>query len=391
VICMRYILILLILASLGWTILPNSLQLAGAAEQGISDTKIWVGTSVPLSGHASYLGHGIVTGINTYFRYINSEGGIHGRKLALRAYDDDYNPPLMISNVKRLIHDDKVFALIGLVGTPTTLAVVGHSQEHGVPLLFSFTGAIELRNPVKQYIMNLRPSYWDECATAVDYFIEHGKRRFAVFYQNDAYGINGRNGVERRLIKYDLNLVSEASYIRGVSDVKDQVQEIKKYKPDVVVMIGTADACSAFVKKAVSEGMQDVWFSNVSFVGSHELANKLQDAEATVFVTEVFPSPFNASLPAVEEYRQLMKKFYPESEPNPVSFEGFLSAKLFVEAMKRKGDNHNGQGLIRILEDMHDVDIGIGEKINFSSLDHQGLDRVYITRIENGKIIYLQD
>lgn len=388
---MRYAIVFFVLFCLYGTIVPNSVHWAGAVEQGITDNKILVGTSVPLSGHASYLGHGVITGIKAYFEYINNQGGILGRKIELVAYDDDYNPPLMISNVKRLIEKDRVFALIGLVGTPTTLTVVGFCQEWKIPLLFSFTGAIELRNPVKKFIMNLRPSYWDECATAVDYFIMHGKKRFAVFYQNDAYGINGRNGVERRLIKYDLNLIAEASYIRGQSDVQDQVREIKEYNPDVVVMIGTADACSAFVREAVSMGIKDVWFSNVSFVGSHELVRKLENSEATVFVTEVFPSPFDTSLPAVKEYLRLMKVFYPEIGPSPLSLEGFLSAKLFVEAMRRIGSNPDRQSLIGILEDMHDVDIGIGENVNFSSLDHQGLDRVYMTRVENGKIIYFQD
>lgn len=388
---MRHSPILSILFCFGSLLFTNNLHSAGVVEQGISDTKILVGSSSPLTGHASYLGQGVVTGLNIYFKYINSQGGIFGRTIELVAYDDDYNPPLMISNVTKMNNEDKVFALIGLVGTPTTLAVVGFCQDHKIPLLFSVTGAIELRKPVKKYIMNLRPSYWDECATAVDYFIKHGKKRFAVFFQNDAYGLNGRNGVERRLIKYDLNLISEASYIRGVSDVKDQVQEIHKYNPDVVIMIGTADACSAFVKEAVRMGMKDVWFSNVSFVGSHELAKQIQHSKAKVFVTEVFPSPKDTSLPAVREYRQLMATYYPEIEPNPLALEGFLSAKLFVEAMKRKGNNPDRESLITILEDMHDVDIGIGENVNFSSIDHQGLDRVYITRIENGKIIYLQD
>lgn len=369
----------------------NRLHPACAVVQGISDTRILVGTSVPLSGHAAYLGEGMVTGMATYFKYINSQGGIHGRMIDLISYDDDYNPPLMISNVKRLVEENRVFALIGLVGTPTTLTVVGYCQEREIPLLFSYTGAIELRKPIRKYILNLRPSYWDEGATAVDYFIGKGKRRFAVFYQNDAYGLNGRDGVERRLIKYDLNLIAEASYIRGESDVNEQVQEIKKFNPDVVFMVGTADACSAFVEEAVREGMQNVWFSNVSFVGSHELAKKLESSTATVFVTGVFPSPFDPSLPAVVEYRKLIAAFYPEEEPNPLSLEGFLAAKLFVEAMQRLGETPNQEYLIRILEQMQNVDIGIGEHINFSATDHQGLDRVYVTRIENGKVVYLQD
>lgn len=367
-------------------------QLSEAAEQEVSDSGILVGISLPLTGHASYLGLGIVTGMNAYFRHVNSQGGIHGRKIKCVAYDDDYNPPLMISNVRRMIDKDRVFALIGLVGTPTTLTVVAQCEKQKIPLLFPFTGAFELRQPIKNYVLNLRPSYWDEGAAAVDYFLKQGKRRIAVFYQNDAYGFNGRDGVERRLIKYDLGLAGEASYIRGESDVVSQVQEIKKSNPDVVVMIGTADPCSAFILEAVRQGMKDVLFSNVSFVGGHELAKRLPDCKATVFVTQVFPSVSDTSLPAVREYRQLMQTFFPATEPDQVSLEGFLNAKLFVEALKRNGaDDPDRERLIRTIEDMHEFDIGIGEKVNFSRTDHQGLDKIYFTRIEDGKTIYLQD
>jgi len=366
-------------------------QSAEAAEQDISSGGILVGTSAPLTGHASYLGLGIVTGMNAYFRHVNSQGGIHGRKIKCLAYDDDYNPPLMISNVRRLIDKDRVFALIGLVGTPTTLTIVEQCEKQKIPLLFPFTGAIELRHPVKNYVFNLRPSYWDEGAAAVDYFIKQGKRRIAVFYQNDAYGFNGRDGVERRLIKYDLGLAAEASYIRGESDVVSQVREIKKSNPDVVVMIGTADPCSAFILEAVRQGMKDVLFSNVSFVGGHELAKRLPDCRATVFVTQVFPSISDTSLPAVREYRQLMQAFFPATAPDQVSFEGFLNAKLFIEALKRNGADPDRERLVRTIEDMHEFDIGIGENVNFSRTDHQGLDKIYITRVEDGKIIYLQD
>ncbi|MEW6291293.1 MAG: ABC transporter substrate-binding protein [Thermodesulfobacteriota bacterium] len=362
-----------------------------AAGQGVSDSGILVGTSVPLTGHASYLGLGIVTGMNAYFKHVNSQGGIYGRAIKCVAYDDDYNPPLMISNVKSLFDKDRVFALIGLVGTPTTLTIVEQCEQQKIPLLFPFTGAIELRQPIKNYVLNLRPSYWDEGAAAVDYFIKHGKRRIAVFYQNDAYGLNGRNGVDRRLIKYDLGLAAEASYIRGVSDVETQVQEIKKSDPDVVVMIGTAEPCAAFIVEALRQGMKDVLFSNVSFVGAHELAKRLPDNKATVFVTQVFPSIADTSLPAVREYRRLMQTFFPATEPDQVSLEGFLNAKLFVEALKRSGVDPDRESLVKTIEDMHEFDIGIGEKVNFSLIDHQGLDKIYLTRIVDGKIIYLQD
>ncbi len=297
--------------------------------QNNSSSSVVLGTSVPLTGHASYLGHSIVAGMKAYFKHVNSQGGVHGRSVELIVYDDAYNPPLMISNVQSLIVEDKVDALISLIGTPTTLAVVRKSQKYEVPLLFPFTGAVELRYPSRENVVNLRPGYRMECAASVDYFIKKGRKRVAVFYQNDAYGLNGRNGVERRLIKYDLDLVAEASFSRGVVDVDTKVLEIVEQKPDVIFLIGTADVCAAFIKRAIAIGKDDIWFSAVSFVDAGELMRTLGGIDVTVYVTEVFPSVSDISLPAVREYRQLLNRFYPDMEPGQISFEGILMQKLW--------------------------------------------------------------
>ncbi len=371
-----------------WAVIPLA---AFAFESGITDVRVTLGSSVPLEGHASYLGRNIACGMQIYFNYLNDHGGVYGRKITTIVYDDDYNPPLMISNVRRLINENRVFALIGLVGTPTTLSVVKTCGDCKVPLLFPFTGARELRYPFKKYIVNLRPSYWNECAAGVDYFIRHSKKRFAVFYQRDAYGFNGRDGVDRRLIKYDLQLVGEASYIRGVSEVEKQVRELKRSAPDVIALIGTADVCAAFIREAVRQGMKDVWYFNVSFVGSQELARRLKDCTATVFITQVVPIPTDVSLPAVREYLRLLKDYFPESEPNLVSFEGFLDAKLFTEALRRADKNPDREGLIRAIEGIRDFDLGIGERVTFGPRDHQGLENIYLTRIQDGKILPVSD
>ncbi|MCD6320526.1 MAG: ABC transporter substrate-binding protein [Candidatus Desulfofervidaceae bacterium] len=362
-----------------------------AYDPGITDTQIVIGTSAALTGHAAFLGKNIVYGLRTYFNYINDRGGIYGRKIVHIAYDDDYNPPLMISNVRRLIHKDHIFALMGLVGTPTTLAVLKIVEESKIPLLCPFTGAQQLRYPFKKYVINLRASYWDECAAAVDYFVKHGKRRFAVFYQQDAYGLNGRQGVDRRLIKYDLRLVGEATYTRGCTDVRKQVAMLKQFNPDAIAMIGTYDACAAFIKEAVNQGMGNVWFFNVSFVGSDKLAALLKDTKATVFVTQVVPFPTDNSLPAVREYQELLNIYFPRVKPNFTCLEGFLDAKLFVEALKRAGPALTRENLIKAIESMHNLDLGIGEKVNFGSADHQGLSKVYITQIKHGQIIPVSD
>ncbi len=166
---------------LGTILFGSNSHTAQAADENrdITGAAIVFGTSVPLTGHASHLGHAVIAGMTSYFIHINNMGGVFGHPIELIVYDDAYNPPLMISNVRRLIVEDKVSALIGLVGTPTTLSVVHMSRKYKIPLLFPFTGAIELRRPPEKYIFNLRPGYREESAESVDFFIKKGRKRFA--------------------------------------------------------------------------------------------------------------------------------------------------------------------------------------------------------------------
>jgi len=330
----------------------------GAAAPGIYPDRVVIGTSLPLTGHASYLGENVVAGMQAYFRYVNEQGGVYGRRIILKAYDDTYSPPLMIGNVKRLISQDQVFALISLVGTPTTLTVVELCEESRIPLLFPITGAIELRRPVRRYIFNLRPSYWDECRKAVDFFVKKGKKRFAVFYQRDAYGLNGLEGVRRRLLKYELDVVAEASYLRGVHNVKDQVRQILKARPEVIALIGTAEVCATFVREAFTAGAKDVIFFGVSFTGAADMARRLKNLPVRLYMTQVLPSCYDTRLPAVREYQALLKKYFPEKIPSALSFEGFLNAKLFVHALQRLGPEPSRKEFIQIFQKFRNVNLG---------------------------------
>ncbi len=374
--------ILIVIFFLFWQVL------LARADPGLYEDRIIIGTSLPLTGHAAYLGQAVLAGMQAYFHYINAQGGVYGRRIVLKVYDDAYTPPLMIGHIKRLIEKDKVFAILSPAGTPTTLTVVEICQNQRVPLLFPITGAIELRHPVKRYIFNLRPSYWDECRAGVDFFIKRGKKRFAVFYQRDAYGLNGLQGVERRLIKYDLEPVAKASYLRGVSKVSKQVREIMRACPEVVALIGTADVCAAFIKEAVSY-RRAVSFFGVSFVGAKDLAKRRKDIKARVFMTQILPPYTDLSLLAVREYQKIFRKYFPSQPLTALSFEGFLNAKLFVYALKKAGPEVNRENLILMIEKFRNLDIGIGEKINFSETDHQGLNKVFIIQLKNGKISFI--
>ncbi|MCJ7594052.1 MAG: ABC transporter substrate-binding protein [Desulfobacterales bacterium] len=355
---------------------------------GVTPNQVLFGSSLALGGHAGYLGTQTLHGALAYLNFVNEHGGIHGRKIKVIAYDDGYDPPRCISNTQRLIEKDRVFGLFCYVGTPTSVEIIPLVEREKVPLLGLFTGAHILREPTKRYIMNVRASYYEETAAAIKHFIEDlHLKKVAVFYQDDAYGLDGLKGAELALKKYDLTPVAKGSYIRGTMDVEKGLDHIIASGAEAVVMVGTYDPCAKFIKLAKSRGFNPI-FHNVSFVGGDELARKLGADGEGVIVTQVVPPPeARVLLPAAKDYARLLKKYYPEDTPNFVGFEGFINAKILVEGLRRAGRDVTREGFIEAIESLERYFVGIGAKVSFSSKDHQGLEQVYFTQIRNGQLV----
>ena len=156
------------------------------AEDGISNSTITLGQSSALSGPAKDLGTNMRAGMEAYFAKINATGGINGREIKLISKDDGYEPDRAIKNTKELIENEKVFLLIGEVGTPTSQAVVPIAEKAKVPFFGPFTGAEFLRNPFKKYVINVRGSYYQEMEKLAEYLVDKkGLKKIACFYQND--------------------------------------------------------------------------------------------------------------------------------------------------------------------------------------------------------------
>ena len=354
---------------------------------GVSPNEIVIGSSLALEGHASFLGTQYLHGAMSLIEQINKEGGIHQRKIRVIAYDDGYDPPRCVANTQRLIHKDKVFCLFCYVGTPTTVKIIDTVEENKIPLLGLFTGADKLRFPFRHYIFNVRSSYYQETNAVVRYFAEEkGLRRMAVFYQYDDYGFDGLKGTQIALQKYGLTPVATGSFVRGTLDVEDALDKIQKSKAEAVIMIGTYSPCAKFIKEARARKYNPL-FHNVSFVGADKLVEELGDAGEGVLITQVVPPPTQRILlPASEQYSRLLSQYYPQDRPNFVSFEGFINARVLIEALRRAGREISREGFIRALESMKEHYVGIGAVINFGPQDHQGIDDVYLTEVRDGQL-----
>lgn len=343
--------------------------MTGRAETGVSDKEILVGQFAAFSGPAAQLGTRLNVGIQAYFKAVNDQGGVNGRTLRLLTRDDGYEPDKAVAAVKGLIDQDQVFALVGSVGTPTGLAAVPVLTAAKVPLVGMFTGAQGLREPFNRQVFHVRSSYFDETERIVQHLTTLGVKRIAVFYQNDAYGKAGLEGVTRALDKRQLKPAATATVERNTVDVATALNAILPTQPEAVVQIGAYKACAEFIKQARARGYGGQFF-NVSFVGSKALADELGAAGMGVVISQVVPFPYIPSSPVVREYQQRMKEAG-QAELDFSSMEGFLIGKVFVEGVRRAGRNLTRDALITGLESMKDVNLG-GFEINYSSRDHSG-------------------
>jgi len=373
--------------------------------------------SAAFKGPTGGLGIELYRGANAYLEYINNNGGIKGRKVIIKAYDDGYNPIPTIKNTMRLIEEDDVFALFNYIGTPTVtriLPILKASENKNIYLFFPFTGALPHRKPpYDEYVFNLRTTYEAETGGLVENFLKVGIKKIGIFYQIDAYGRSGWDGMRKTFKKHGLQIAKEVTYRRGAKytdNFEKQIKILKSAGAEAIVSVGAYAASAGFIRDARNSDWH-VPIANVSFVGSEFLISLLLDEEKktnkkytqNLIFSQVVPSYEDTSLKAVREYRMLMDTYknqpFHENLPKEydlfkysfVSFEGFLNAKVIVEIIKKMGNNPQRKDIKRVAESIKDLDIGIDEKISFSPKNHQGLYKVYYTTYKDGKFVTIRD
>lgn len=347
--------------------------------QGVTKDAILIGQSAALSGPAEALGREMKQGAEAYFKVVNDAGGINGRKIKLISLDDGYEPDRAKANTLKLVNEEKVLALFGYVGTPTSNAALPIFTEGKVPFIGAFTGAESLRTPFNRYIFNIRASYFDETERIVENLTAQGVKRIAVFYQNDAYGKAGLAGMERAMKKRNLPIVATATVERNTVDVANAVKVLAKEDAAAIVMISAYKSCAAFIREMQSAGKFPLFWS-VSFVGSKALANELGESARGTQISQVVPFPWSTEHKIVSEYQKLMGG---EANYSFTSLEGYIAARLLVEGLKRAGKTPTRESLVEGMENIGKMDLG-GFKVSFGPEDHQASGFVDLTIIGKG-------
>lgn len=358
---------------------------AGAQTPGVTSDRILFGQSAALGGPTADLGNEMRRGIQAAFEEVNRAGGVKGRRLELRSYDDRYEPELAIANTRRLIKDDGVFALIGAVGTTTSAASEPIARAAGVPFIAPFTGAEFLRDPALTHVVNVRASYFEETEAMVERLTtDLGITRIGVLYQDDSYGRTGLAGVRRALDRRGLELVGTGTYMRNTSAVKTAVLGLNQRNPDAIIVIGAYMPSAVFTQWARKLGIK-ARILNISFVGSDALASALGQAGDGVYITQVVPFPEGGSLPLLSEYRKALVASDASARPSFVSLEGYIAGRLTAEALARAGDLPSRESFLSALTTTGKFDIG-GFILNYGPGDNRGSEQVFLTVIQKGDI-----
>lgn len=330
--------------------------------------KIILGQSAALTGPAAQLGIQFQQGAKLWFDQVNAQGGVAGRMVEIRTLDDGYETDRCVANTRKFLEED-VFALFGYIGTPTSQAALPLLSKAQIPFIAPFTGAKVLREPAQKNVFHLRASYNDEIHVIVRQLTNLGLKKIAVFYQNDAYGQSGLEGVTQSLAALNLKPVGQASVERNSQNVDAAVKALLATSPDAIIQVSVYKSCAAFIRTARKAGYGGT-FHNLSGVGTQALVDELGKDGAGVVVTQVVPSPYHAARPITREFNDAVKKTGGAVQVNFSSMEGYLAAKLATEGLRRAGGKSiTREGLIAGIESIGRQSFG-GFDVHMSPAGH---------------------
>jgi ABC-type branched-subunit amino acid transport system substrate-binding protein len=301
--------------------------------------KIVVGCITDLTKSTAQYGIGVTQGLSLRFNKENRAGGINGKNIEMVVLDHGYDPKLAVDHLEDVLSKYKTDVIIGEEGSPTLSAMLPYVESEKVLMLFPYTGSSAFRKPEQGYMGHFRTSYKNEAKALAKYAVEKRKaRRFVVFYQNDAYGLDGLEGVREVLKKYKeegkVEDWIETYYLRNTTDVRASVEKIKTFQPEVIILCSVNAATSALIRDVGIENLTNVILMGISPLGG-EYVNFIKSKGLEYIVSNVVPNPHSDELEIVREYRQEMQRNGSKEAISIMSLEGYIGASIFIEILKR--------------------------------------------------------
>jgi ABC-type branched-subunit amino acid transport system substrate-binding protein len=358
-----------LLAGIAAALLPAR---AWAADPGVTSDKLILGSFLPLQSGLAAGASQMKEGTDAYFKYINDQGGVHGRKIEWIVDNDSYNPQQTAAVVKKLVDRDGVFALVSTLGTVTNLAVLPFLAQRGVPVINPAGGHLLLNKPKDKNVFGILPLSSEIGESMTQFALTKLKvKQVAIFFQNDQFGKDQRDGAVEYLKSRGLQPVSEASYVPSDVDVSAQAVALRQGNPDAVILGVIPKHGALFMKEMQRLG----WKSNV--IGHNTMADPVVLDLAGADVLEgvnvnLMTAVDTMDKPAVKKANEILAKYYPNTKPGYYPYLGMAGAMIVVEAANRAGTDLTRAGLISALESLGRFETGLVPPLDWSTTYHGG-------------------
>ncbi|EXI73868.1 MAG TPA: ABC transporter substrate-binding protein [Candidatus Accumulibacter phosphatis] len=351
---------------------------------------IVIGQVAAFSGPLAPTGTHMRAGVQLQFDAVNAEGGIHGQRIRLASADDGYKTDETVRLAREMLRHEQPLAFIGFVGTGNVEAMLDHKvlAEAGVPLLAVRSGAETLVRRNDAFLFLTRASYAEEIDKITDQYVTTGYTRFAVLYQDDAFGKGALASAEQSIQKAGGTLVAKGAYEKNTTNVGAAVQTIAAAQPQAVILIANTAASAEFLLQSRAAGNLAQYVA-LSVTDAGQVVQKIGANKAEgLALTQVVPDPNSHTVPLIREIQNNFRKFKPKDVTlNHTFVEGYLGAKVLVEALRRAGPEPTRRKLRDTLEALANYDAG-GVFISFSPRRHAGSRFVDITILNrSGKLL----
>ena len=382
---MKKLLVLLLVAAL----LVSGLAFA---EPGITKDKVLIGTFQALSGPVAYIGLSMRKGMDAYFNWVNANGGVYGRKIELLVADDQFNPAKTVVEVKRMVEQDKVFSIVGGLGTPGCLAVMKYLNDSKVPFVYQGSGALGLAVPPNKYIFSVQPNYYSVEGPIVAKYLARqlGYKRIGMVYRAADDGKEELAGFQSWLVSNRLEklLVKAIPVNPNATSFDNEILELLGAGVDVVFLSMYGQQPPNFMIQAKQYGLDAKIVmsypnSDIQVIQLSQGAAEGAQAMAWVWLGDADSEQF-------QRYLAIYQETFPQEIPNAYAAAGFIAGEVFTEGLRRAGQNPTREGLVQALETMSGWQGLISPIISYKPYSvgdntcRVGLQAMYAMEVVNG-------
>ena len=365
---------------------------------GITDDSVKIGSFQALSGALAFIGVSMNKGMEAYFNWVNENGGVHGRTIDLIAVDDQFVPSKTVIEVKRLVEQDKVFSIVGGLGTPGCLAVMDYLNEGGVPFVYQGSGSSLLAIPPKEYIFSVQPNYSIEAPIVGKYLTEVAKKkRIGMIYRAAEDGKEAYGALRAYLEesgKEDF-LVRAIAVDPAQTSFDNEIIKMMQSGVDAVYLLTFTDQTPNILKQSRDYGFEPLFVA--CYPNADPKVIQLTDGAAEGLEVMAWVDLGDTESETFIKYLEIFQATYPDEIPDAYAAAGFIAAELFTEGLERAGENPTRESLVKGLESMNGWQGIITPIITYYPFDPDnekarlGLNAMYILRVEGDQMLKAVD